>query len=198
MPRRERPRIALLPTSPLLIIESEGEFDRVCSAFDQEINPRGIIERMYVADVVYLTWEIVRLRRCKASIIINVKFRDALKSVLRRLSDIGSEISNAAGDLSYDWFTDQDARKKVWNLLAEFQLDETAVEGEAVRESLADLEQLDRLLASAESRRNRALRCITEYRESFAKRLRESSNRIIDGKILALENRTNKKPSTAA
>ena len=69
MSERRRIQSALLPTSPLLLAESEDEFDRIRGAFDQELKPRGIIEQMYVTDIVYLAWEILRLRRCKANLI---------------------------------------------------------------------------------------------------------------------------------
>jgi len=83
-------------------------------------------------------------------------------------------------------------------LLSEFRLDESAVEAEAIKSLAEVLEQIDRLLASLESRRNKALRCIADYRNVFARQLQESSNRIIDGKVLSIENASRKKPSTAA
>ena len=62
----------------------------------------------------------------------------------------------------------------------------------------AELETLDRMLASLESRRDKALRCIGEYRESLARQLRESADRMIDGKgVLRLEHASGKR-STAA
>lgn len=61
-----------------------------------------------------------------------------------------------------------------------------------------ELEQLERLLASLESRRNRALRCIADYRGGFARQLREIGDRIIDGKVLALEKPPSKKASAVA
>ena len=39
-----------------------------------------------------------------------------------------------------------------------FHLDESAIEAEAIRRSAADIELLDRLLASIEARRDKALR----------------------------------------
>ena len=83
-------------------------------------------------------------------------------------------------------------------MLREFQLDELAIEAEAMRSVAADLEQLDRLLASLESRRNKALRCIADYRSDLAQRLRKSGDRIIEGQVLALENASRKKPAAAA
>ena len=62
----------------------------------------------------------------------------------------------------------------------------------------ADLELLDRMLSSLESRRNKALGCVAEYRASLAHQLRESADRIIDGKgVLRLEDAPSER-STAA
>ncbi|MFL6827524.1 MAG: hypothetical protein ACJ8E2_13785, partial [Bradyrhizobium sp.] len=47
-----------------------------------------------------------------------------------------------------------------------------------------ELEVLDRNLMTLEVRRNRALRGIAEYRVSFAKRVREGSDRIIEAEPL--------------
>ncbi len=40
---------------------------------------------------------------------------------------------------------------------------------------------LDRMITLLESRRNKALRSIADYRDSFAKQVREVSNRVIEG-----------------
>src|SRR5262245_29029449 len=47
---RRKNENALLPRAPLLITESDSEFDALRNAFEQEIKPRGIIEQMYVHD----------------------------------------------------------------------------------------------------------------------------------------------------
>ena len=84
MSSRHRPRIALQPASPLLITVSGDEFVCVSEALDRELKPRGIIEQMYVADIAQLTWEILRLWRCKVGI-INSAFRSALEELLTQL-----------------------------------------------------------------------------------------------------------------
>jgi hypothetical protein len=201
MSKQRRAQSALLPVSPLLMTESEAEFDRVRDAFDQEIKPRGIIEQMHVADVAYLTWEILQLRRCKAGI-INSAFCAALERLLvqalRKPGGFNLDVEDEAGRLAREWFIDPEAKKQVSGLLKNFQLDETAIEAEAIRTSAEDLERLDRLLASLESRRNKVLRCIADYRGGFARQLHESGDRMIDGKVLALEKPSSKKPSAAA
>ena len=88
-------------------------------------------------------------------------------------------------------------RSRFSEILSGFDLDESAIEAEAIRRSSADLEVLDRMLTSLESRRNKALGCIAEYRASLAQQLRESADRIIDGKVHQLEHPSSKN-STAA
>ena len=187
---RRRNELALLPKSPLLITESADEFDAVRDAFEREIKPRGIIERMYVHDICSIVWEILRLRRCKA-VIINAAFSSALEDLLVRLRPPGQqdfEAGDPARRLAHAWFTDKAAKKQVLEILGRFDLDESAIEAEAIRRSSADLELLDRMLTSLESRRNKALGCVAEYRASLAHQLRQSADRVIDGKgVLRLE-----------
>jgi len=192
---------ALLPKLPLLITESAEEFDALRDAFEREIKPRGIIEQMYVHDISSIVWEILRLRRCKVAI-INSAFRSALQHLLMQLlqgpGEYDYEVENPAQALAQSWFTDQEAKKQVSETLSRFNLDESAIEGEAIRRSSSDLELLDRMLTSLESRRNKALACVAEYRASLAHQLRESADRIIDGKgVLRLEHPSSKGPTAA-
>jgi hypothetical protein len=183
--------LTLLPKLPLLITESADEFDALRDAFQQDIKPQGIIEQMYVHDICAIVWEILRLRRCKAGI-INAAFRRAsenlLGELLRRSPECGFHVQDKAQKLAHAWFSDQVAKKKVSEILARFDLDESAIEAEAIRSSSSDLELLDRMLTSLESRRNKALGCVAEYRAGFGHQLRESAERIINGKgVLRLE-----------
>ena len=198
---RRRNELALLPKLPLLITESAEEFDALRDAFEQEIKPRGIIEQMYVHDISAIVWEILRLRRCKV-VIINSALRSALQSLLKQLlrqpGQYEYEVEDEAQTLAQSWFTVQEAKKQVSEILSRFDLDESAIEAEAIRRSSSDLEVLDRMLTSLETRRNKALGCVAEYRASLAHQLRESADRIIDGKgILRLEDTASER-STAA
>ena len=198
---RRRNELAVLPKLPLLITESAEEFDALRDAFEREIKPQGIIEQMYVHDTSSIVWEILRLRRCKV-VIINSAFRraleDLLKQLLREPGQYEYEVVDEAEALAQAWFTDQEAKKRVSELLSRVELDESAIEAEAIRRSSSDLELLDRMLTSLESRRNKALGCVAEYRASLAHQLRESADRIIDGKgVFQLEDAASTR-STAA
>ena len=199
---RRRNELALLPKSPLLITETADEFDALRDAFEQEIRPRGIIEQMYVHDICSIVWEILRLRRCKV-VIINSAFRSALEGLLVRALrqpgqyDHDRQLRNQAEALTQAWFTDKEAKKRVSEILSQFKLDDSAIEAEAIRGSSSDLELLERMLTSLESRRDKALGCVAEYRASLAQQLRESADRILDGKVLRLEPEPNKRSTVA-
>jgi hypothetical protein len=97
--------------------------------------------------------------------------------------------------LAAAWFTDEAAKKLVTDLLASRGLDESAIEAQAMLNKARSLELIDRLLASAEARRIKALRFIAEYRESFAKHLRDRSDRIIEGELATVQNSPESAPA---
>jgi hypothetical protein len=178
--------LTLFAKPPLLITESKEDFASLSAALAQEIKPRGIVEQIYVADIAAIVWEIRRLRRCKVAM-VNTEFKGALSHLLGRLIDNPDWDSLRA--LAVDWFSEPEAKKEVSQLLAEYHLD--AIEAEAIRSRSGELEVLDRMLTSLETRRNRALRCIEDYQDRFAKQVREVSDRVIEGKaVVQLENRS--------
>jgi hypothetical protein len=171
--------LTFLPKALLLTTESVDEFDGLCDRFEREIKPRGIIELMYVHDICAIVWEILRLRCAKAAI-INAAFHDALVSILIEcLAKPGKmHLRAEATSLAGAWFKDEEGKKQVAETLNRHGFDEYVIEGTAFRKSSSTLEQLNRMLASLEARRNRALRCIEDYR--LARQLRESSDRMLE------------------
>ena len=99
----------------------------------------------------------LRLRRCKA-VIINLAFHSALQGLLTKFlreDDYAEFVEDSVDRLAEKWFTDEKVKNIVSQLLARFQLDEFAIEAEALRKSSGDLQQLDRMLASLELRATR-------------------------------------------
>jgi hypothetical protein len=200
MPKGGQVSSAPIPATPLLLTESKHEFNLIREALDEQIKPHGIIEQMYVEDIAYLVWEILRLRRSKIAI-VNLAFRAALKEVITQLlvkpGDLKFQVDEQSKNLAHEWFSDPDVKKQIVGLLREFNLDETAIEAEAFRKSADDLEGIDRLMASAEGRRDKALMCIAQYRGDFGALLRESSDRLVDGKVLKIEHAGGKQKPAA-
>jgi hypothetical protein len=146
------------PTA-LLKDESPEEFATLYANINQDVEPQNFFQRMYIDDVANLTWEIMRNLRAKAAI---------LNSAMR-----GSPILwKRTPSLEELWSKDdpEEPSEEERNV---------AIEGMAFRDSLGHIEKLDRLIASAESRRDKALRNIAKSGERFAERLEWSSGRLL-------------------
>jgi hypothetical protein len=169
---------------PLLLKESQDGFASFCLELKQDIKPRGVVERTYVHDIASDIWETQRLRRYKTVIINNSRLaalRKILEQLLYRRDYNGYEKhEQAAEDLARGWFENHDDKTKVAKLLRKFQMDEVAIEAEAFRSNAEDLERLDRMLGVLAGRRDKALRCIAEYRQSFSAQLQHAADRILD------------------
>jgi len=196
---RYRPTSQLLQSSFLLITESKDDLDQIREELSAEIKPRRFIDHMYVDEMGYHIWEILRYRRGMTSL-IRLAMRSALEELLpellRQSGEYPHHYQNEAQQLAQDWFSSEKTRKHVRELLARYGLDESAIEAQAMRRVADELDWFDRLLASAEARRERAIRGIAEYR--FAQQLRTSSDRMINRKALAIEHGNDKEPSVAA
>src|SRR5436189_6300643 len=126
--------LALISIPALLLSESADEFNSLAAALAEEIKPRGIIEQMHVAETTKLVWETLRLHRCKAAM-INTAFHPGVANLLQRLWNEPGEPTpyEESQELAFAWSTDPKAKEKVAEILCRFQLDETAIEAEAIK-----------------------------------------------------------------
>src|SRR6516225_3963026 len=72
---------ALLGNPPLLANEDLSDYNALLNELARAVKPKDIIEWLWVKDVAYLTWDILRLRRIKAAY-VNGQFTSALASRL--------------------------------------------------------------------------------------------------------------------
>jgi hypothetical protein len=163
----------------LLTTESRKEFLRFRKAIYDEIQPCNAIERHFVDWIVMLAWEVLRFLRIKAEL-INGALLEALQNLLKQaLSRDGFDNpyqrDNAAKDLAARWFVDDEAKAEVATLLAQFGLDQTAIEAEAYRLRATEIESVDRLLTAKQRSLEDALRFIGKLRKNLGDRLRQSS-----------------------
>ncbi len=153
--------------APLLITESRKEYRRLRSSLRKEIGPQGPIERMYLTDIGHLEWDIRRLRRAKVAL-LNGAFREVLEfflpGLLCRPDRDAWEFADKAKEMSFGWFSDPHVQERVAKRLADYGLDVTAIEANVLKRCSSELVEFDRLLASVESRRLRAVRALAEYR----------------------------------
>jgi hypothetical protein len=201
--------LGVLAQPPLLATESRTDFEALLKALQRESKPKGVIGNMYVAEMAEIVWEILRLRRCKTAI-INAAYFGVLKDILPHISqeprtatphipahtfkllsphDFDTEEvpsrpftqeEQKRENLPFAWFHDKRAKDEVARKLAKFGLNESVIDARAMRSVWEDLELLDDMLVSLESRRDKLLRQIETYRHGFAERVSATANRIID------------------
>ena len=177
---------SLLPAASLLITESRDQFDDIRRALNDYVKPAGILEEILARDILDLSWHILRLRRWKTAT-VNKGFVSALVTIFTGIFEQDQDYLDAndkAEEIAHQWFTNLEVKEKGLKILRRLNLDESAIEAEAYSEAASQIESLDKLLASAESRRHKTVRAIAEYRSGLAKQLEKTSKRIIDGEAL--------------
>ena len=154
----------------LLGNEDANLYDALFSRVIAAARPRDPFEWMLLKDYADLAWEIFRLRRAKAGFVQSNR-RNAVILIARRL---GVDVLTAV-----KWFSDPDTKALMVRRFAEHGLDEEIITHEAVVMCSGSLAALDRLIASAEHRRNAMLREIDYHRGGLATRLRDAPD-VID------------------
>ena len=178
-------RVVAIAPAPLLPGEKQADYADVAVRIVRAAKPRDAIEDFLVRDVVDLTWEIFRLRRVKAGIL---------------KSSAGSGVKRILGEIGYPWNQkdqlsgafaagDVDERKKVDAILKKAGLSIDDVTAQTLDSKLDSFERLDRLLASAEARRNNALREIDRHRDALGGGVRRSIEEIEDAEFRDVETR---------
>jgi len=157
----------------LLNTESKDEFEKLVLAYSEDIRPDGFIERRYVEDIAYHDWEIFRWRSAKAEI-VNIAMFISVKIILMKRYPL--KTLSAIEILARGWFDHKPTKAEVLRMLRPFGLDETAFAAQALQLKAEKIEQLDRLEAAAEARREKALRMIVKLRKDFGQRLRRRSD----------------------
>jgi hypothetical protein len=174
--------IAIAPAN-LLPGEKEADYAATAGRIVGVVRPRDAIEEFLAREVVDLTWEVLRLRRAKAGI-------------LRASMDVGVYFAlNGAGyafddqsTLSDKWAAGDDrARKKVEAILTKAGLTIDEATAKTLERKIDVFERIDRILASAEARRNNALREIDRHREAAGAAVRRAIDEVEDVEFRDIE-----------
>ena len=186
----------------VLITESEVEFAEFARQLTAEINPQGVLARMYAEDLVAACWETRRYRLFKNSL-INSQYRAALVNLFNQLTrppsnacpgendveeadDDANECNpsdpliNKLTDLgevefTEQWFMNPAVREQFRELLMRYRLDEGHIGAEAIRLLSRDLDDIERILASLEFRRDRIVRNLKDM-QTVANKERQTEN----------------------
>lgn len=161
---------SLFTDRPLIQGESEADYDLLLAKVTAAVAPTDAIEEIRVKEVTDLTWEAERGKRLKASRIMAAR----KKGFDRLIAETNGPYLQSAEPLKAAYnnalLQGEPAAIETFNrLLAERGLDLNAVMAMALSECLSDIEGYDRMIASAEARRNRALLEIERRRETLAR-----------------------------
>jgi hypothetical protein len=181
--QRRRQRVITLAPAPLLPGEKQTDYADVAVGIVKAAQPRDAIEEFLVRDVVDLTWEILRLRRVKAGI-LRTSMRRGVEGALARAGHKNPEKDK----LGASWAAGDDAvRTKIDLILNDAGLTIEEETADALENKLDSFERLDRLLASAEARRNNALREIDRHRDALGSGVRQLIEEIEDADFRDVE-----------
>ena len=158
LPRELRPA--------LLDGEDRATYNHVLAEVAAAIQPRDIIEQLWVRDIADLAWDGLRLRRLKVGL-LNASLAEGLEEVLRPLVGPAEAIELAS---SWD-FQKRSAIKRVGELLAKAAKTMIAVRAQTLAKMLDKIERIDRMIANVELRRHAALRELDRRRGALTPRL---------------------------
>jgi hypothetical protein len=159
----------LLGRAPLIPGDNTSGYDTLLARISGAVRPADVLEQAWVRDVVDLLWEAVRLRRLKAALMTAC----ADQGMQKLLAGLDVEDSY---DLSKRWAARElEAVGEVEAILAAAGLTIDHVMAQTLRLRIAEVERIDRMIASAEARRAAALREVAYHREHFAAGLRRAA-----------------------
>jgi hypothetical protein len=180
-------RVVTIAPAPLLPGEKQADYSDVAVRVVRAANPRDAIEEFLIRDVIDLTWEILRLRRLKSGI-LKASMSVGVGEILNGLGHGPRSGPFYARELGEKWAAgDKGARKEVEAVLAKAGLTIDEATAKTLERKLDSFERLDRILASAEARRNNALREIDRHRTALGGGVRRSIEEIEDAEFRDVE-----------
>ncbi|MBR1249296.1 hypothetical protein JQ609_20505 [Bradyrhizobium sp. AUGA SZCCT0169] len=153
--------------------ESLSDYEAIRDMIIQEIAPQSGIEWLWVADLIELSWDVIRYRMLRQKM-LEVRRKDAIEAMLKRIDLPG--IPGAFKQVAQDhtrlnaeaWQIDPDATTEIELRLEKYGVDEGSVNAEVLVQAQELLLLFDGLIQSAQSRRILLLREINRRRISLA------------------------------
>ena len=152
--------------------ESLSDYQTIRDMMIEEIAPQSGIEWLWTADLIELSWDIVRYRTLRQKM-LEVRRRDAIEAMLQRLDLPGippafaQSARNRTRLNAEQWRTDPTANTEIENRLSAQGMDEGSVNAEVMIQSRELFMMFDSLMQSAQSRRVLLLREINRRRISL-------------------------------
>jgi hypothetical protein len=154
---------------PLIRDDTAAPYAALLAHIIAEVKPHGIVEHIWVRDFVDLAFEVVRLRGLKADL-VTASAGEGLSKVLR---DLGAD--DYFG-LAKRWHArEPEAIAAVEAALASAGLGPGVVRAQALAVRIGEIEAIERMIRSAEARRDAMLRQLYRHQAELAERLRRAA-----------------------
>ena len=177
-------RVVTIATAPLLPSEKKADYAEVALRIVRAGKPRDAIEEFLIRDGIDLTWDILRLRRMKAGLLR----ASAARGVRAILSTIGYSDFSGQGRFAEEWARGKaSTRQEFSEILKKAGLTMDDAMAEAFAKEIDSFERFDRMLASAEARRNNALREIDRHRSALGAAVRHVVDEVEDAEFRNVE-----------
>jgi hypothetical protein len=158
------PEIAvILGRPPLTRVEDRDAYDRLFADLAVEWVPRTTTEWLIVKDIADLSWDVLRKRRAMADM-LDSSLRTALQALLRSADPNYVVESQLLLELAWPSGRQEHAAARLKTELARYGLNLESALGQAFLLRCNELERHERMLASAEARRNGAIRKLNDFR----------------------------------
>jgi hypothetical protein len=176
---------ALFGDPPLLRGEEPSLYNNLMDQFSRLVEPKDMIEWWWVKDITDHTWEIRRLRRFKV-LFVELR-RDKVVDNREHWNTLGENVKYVPVPVP----DGEEETGGVWvqenpDYVPEPVPDSEKDSAQMFMDVVDEYKSVDKLIASAELRRDRTLREIEHRREHLARRLRKASDEIIEDKIAEL------------
>jgi hypothetical protein len=194
--RRQRRHKPLPTLTRLLETDSKLEFASIRDALSCGGKPWSAVQEVYFQDAIYAVWEFLRLQRCRAAI-LNSERRPALEELLcaLRFSEHAFEFvsrGNEAKNFVRTLPGGSNVPKRLSHLLKRVQREDSIISRGEIRPEFVDIELLDRMIVSAQSWLEQAVRSLARYDPDLAAQVLEITDLIVKGKIRVLDQASKK------
>jgi hypothetical protein len=172
--------------------EYKAVYDELFSRVTAAVVPTDVFEEIWLRDIVDLSFEILQLRRLKTGLIAASQ-RSSLIGTLACL------MKDAKAEALAERYVARDAAAiaEVERALVAAGLSMASVTARSLVANLDSFERIERSIASAEARRNAALRELERHRSAFAEVLRRAADEIVDGEFENVSQESGAKPDDA-
>lgn len=157
--------------APVIRGEDRSAYSECYARISAAVKCQDFLMEILVNDLVNLTWDTIRYRRAKADF-LSVALYEAIRD------EFGDDA------VAQKWAKqDPDDIEAIEKALAKIGLSTDALLARVHVNELETVERLDRLIASADARRNAAFRELERHRANLARVLRDASNDVVDAEF---------------